>query len=305
MPSGRPRPPQSRTAGRSSRWSSRTSSCGRRPRRWRSSRGCLSKNPRDLQIRKLLAQALVANGQTSEAVQELEEAYAGAPDDVELAFTLALGYLRLKKVDLAERLFAKILQARPIPQTHVLIGRTYRDFGEYERATGRAASGPRDGPPRAPGPLPPRDADAGAAGERSGGSDRRVPGRAEAGAGGPGRESRAGNGPGRCAASRGGPARSGAGGPFGAPAGAHPLLPRAMSEGARPDGGGRAHPGAGAGAGAAAGGGRSPAPAHPQPARHGAAGPRSRGRGRPSFRGGQAPLGPRVGRRRGSSWTGT
>ena len=50
-------------------------------------------------IRKLLAQALVANGQTSEAVQELEEAYAGAPDDDELAFTLALGYLRLKKVD--------------------------------------------------------------------------------------------------------------------------------------------------------------------------------------------------------------
>ena len=97
-------------------------------------RRLLSKNPGDLPLRKLLAQALVANGQTGEAVQELEEAYAGAPDDAELAFTLALGYLRLKKVDLAERLFAKVVEARPIPQTRVLIGRTYRDFGDYERA---------------------------------------------------------------------------------------------------------------------------------------------------------------------------
>ena len=94
----------------------------------------IGKNPKDLRLRRLLAQALVANGQPSEAVQELEEAYASAPDDPELAFALAAGYLRLKKTALADELFKKVARARPIPQTHVLIGRTYRDFGEYERA---------------------------------------------------------------------------------------------------------------------------------------------------------------------------
>jgi tetratricopeptide (TPR) repeat protein len=89
---------------------------------------------KDLTARRLLAQALVANGEPAEAVQELEEAHAAAPDDLELAFTLATGYLRVNRVDAAERTFALLLQARPIPQTRVLIGRTYRDFADYPRA---------------------------------------------------------------------------------------------------------------------------------------------------------------------------
>ena len=91
-------------------------------------------NPTDVPVRRLLAQALVASGQAEQAVEELEEASAAAPDDLELTFLLASGYLRLKKVDRADQLFARILKARPLPQTHVLIGRTYRDAGEYERA---------------------------------------------------------------------------------------------------------------------------------------------------------------------------
>jgi tetratricopeptide (TPR) repeat protein len=94
----------------------------------------VGRRPGDAQVRRLLAQALVANGQPKQAVQELEEARAAAPDDPELAFALATGYLRLKKVDAAERLFAEIAARRPIAATHVLIGRTYRDVGEYERA---------------------------------------------------------------------------------------------------------------------------------------------------------------------------
>ncbi|HET7294084.1 MAG TPA: tetratricopeptide repeat protein [Vicinamibacteria bacterium] len=90
--------------------------------------------PRDSGARLLLADALVESGQPQQAVQELEEARAIAPDDLELTFVLATGYLRLKKPEVAERLFAKVLEGRPIPQTRVLIGRTYRDFGEYERA---------------------------------------------------------------------------------------------------------------------------------------------------------------------------
>jgi tetratricopeptide (TPR) repeat protein len=92
------------------------------------------RNPRDVQTRQLLAQAFVANGQPDQAVQELEESHAAVPDDLELAFALASGYLQLKKVALAERVFAEIVKGRPVPQTHVLVGRAYRDFGEYERA---------------------------------------------------------------------------------------------------------------------------------------------------------------------------
>src|SRR5439155_24864393 len=69
-----------------------------------------------------------------QAVQELEEAHGAAPDDPEMTFTLGSAYLRLKKVDAAERLFADVAKARPLPQTYVLIGRTYRDAGAYERA---------------------------------------------------------------------------------------------------------------------------------------------------------------------------
>ena len=94
----------------------------------------LAKNPSDRALRRLLAQALVANGQLQQAVQELEEAFAGAPDDLETAFALAGGYVRLARMEPAEHLFAKIAAERPGAPTHVLIGRTWRDFGQYDRA---------------------------------------------------------------------------------------------------------------------------------------------------------------------------
>jgi tetratricopeptide (TPR) repeat protein len=91
-------------------------------------------NPGDTALRRLLAQALVADGKPAEAVEELEVAHNAAPDDLELTFVLGSGYLRLKKIDRAERLFAEVVRARPIAQTHVLIARTYRDAGDYTRA---------------------------------------------------------------------------------------------------------------------------------------------------------------------------
>lgn len=91
-------------------------------------------SPRDATVRRLYAQALAASGQPEQAVQELEDARRQIPDNPELAFALASGYLRLKKVDSAERLFAAIAASRPLPATYVLIGRTYRDYGEFGRA---------------------------------------------------------------------------------------------------------------------------------------------------------------------------
>jgi tetratricopeptide (TPR) repeat protein len=93
-----------------------------------------TRNPSDTALRRLLAQALASSGQPERAVQELEEARAVAPGDLEVVFALATGYLKLKRAEAAERLFEGIVKERPIPQTHVLIGRTYRDFGEYDRA---------------------------------------------------------------------------------------------------------------------------------------------------------------------------
>jgi tetratricopeptide (TPR) repeat protein len=94
----------------------------------------LAESGKDPQTRRLLGQALLASGETARGVEELEAAHAAAPGDLELAFALARGYLDLHKVDLAARLLAQIAEARPIPQTNLLIGRTYSDFDEYERA---------------------------------------------------------------------------------------------------------------------------------------------------------------------------
>lgn len=93
-----------------------------------------ARDAKDVLTRRLLAQALVARGRDKEALAELEQARGLAPRDLELAFALAAQYLRVKKTDQAASLFAEIAKARPIPPTHVLIGRTYRDAGELERA---------------------------------------------------------------------------------------------------------------------------------------------------------------------------
>jgi tetratricopeptide (TPR) repeat protein len=91
-------------------------------------------SPNSVPIRVTLAQVLVAAGKPEEAVQELETAHTIAPEDPQLAFALASGYLRVKNMPAAERLFAKVGAARPSAQTYVLIGRTYRDFRYYDRA---------------------------------------------------------------------------------------------------------------------------------------------------------------------------
>jgi tetratricopeptide (TPR) repeat protein len=90
--------------------------------------------PRDVEIRLTLAQALVAAGRPGEAIQELEELRAGGSRDAELTFALASGYLRLKKTATAEALFATLAAERPRPETHVLIGRTYRDQHHFAQA---------------------------------------------------------------------------------------------------------------------------------------------------------------------------
>jgi tetratricopeptide (TPR) repeat protein len=93
-----------------------------------------SSAPRDIQIRLTLADALYGAGKADQAAQELDEMRGLAADDSEGTFALATGYLRIGKLDTADALFAQVAVERPLPETHVLIGRTYRDAKQFARA---------------------------------------------------------------------------------------------------------------------------------------------------------------------------
>ncbi len=90
--------------------------------------------PKDVETRRLLSAALSAAGRHQQAIEALDAASAIAPDEPEQAFLLGSQYLWLRKIEAAERQFERVFAARPIPQTRVLIGRTYRDAAEYARA---------------------------------------------------------------------------------------------------------------------------------------------------------------------------
>ncbi len=100
-------------------------------------RRLLARGAGDGRAVRLLAQAFQADGKPELAVQQLERSLIEFPDDLETQFALASGYLRLNRPEAAAELFEKLAEERPIPQTWVLIGRTYRDFGHYDR--GRVA----------------------------------------------------------------------------------------------------------------------------------------------------------------------
>ena len=93
-----------------------------------------AKDARDGETRRLLARALAGSGQREAAARRLREAAALAAADPELAFLVATDFLFLKMPSDAEPLLSQVLEARPIPQTRVLIGRAYRDAGDYDRA---------------------------------------------------------------------------------------------------------------------------------------------------------------------------
>ena len=97
-------------------------------------RRLLARSSGDGRAVRLLARAFNASGQPEMAVQQLERAVESTPEDVETRFALASGYLRLERPEAAERLFRDVAEERPIPQTWILIGRTYRDYGEYGKA---------------------------------------------------------------------------------------------------------------------------------------------------------------------------
>ncbi len=97
-------------------------------------RGLVTQNRSDAAVRRLLPRALMAAGQVAEAIQEMEELHALDPQGLENTYALARAYLGQQRLEDAAVLFAELAQRRPIAQTHVLIGRTYRDFDLYSQA---------------------------------------------------------------------------------------------------------------------------------------------------------------------------
>ncbi len=93
-----------------------------------------ARNPDDHLTRRLLARAYVTSGDVPGALRELETASAAASSDPELAYALAQDYLRLSKIEAAERLFDQLLKQRPIAEAYVLVGRAYRDADDRGRA---------------------------------------------------------------------------------------------------------------------------------------------------------------------------
>jgi len=89
---------------------------------------------RDLETTRVLARAYASADQHDAALRTLQQGLAAAPDDPEVAYVIAGEYLWLKQVDAAERLLASVIERRPLALTHVLVGRAWRDAGEYERA---------------------------------------------------------------------------------------------------------------------------------------------------------------------------
>ena len=88
----------------------------------------------DYPARRLLSETLAGAGRIDESVQELEQLVyltQGAPED---AYLLATAYLKQDRVGEADELLTRIAEALPRPQTHILIGRTYRDTDQHERA---------------------------------------------------------------------------------------------------------------------------------------------------------------------------
>jgi tetratricopeptide (TPR) repeat protein len=91
--------------------------------------------PRHAERQRLLAKALAAAGRGDEAARQLDLAAQVAQGDAEATFLVASDFVWMKQPEKAAALFAEVVAARPLPQTHILIGRAYRDAGEYARAT--------------------------------------------------------------------------------------------------------------------------------------------------------------------------
>jgi tetratricopeptide (TPR) repeat protein len=88
------------------------------------------------EARHLLGKIHFMRGEFELAAQELGRAYSTEPDNVAVAYTLALSLLKLRRQAPAERIFDQMKAGLgETPQLYVLIGRAYREFNYLAEAT--------------------------------------------------------------------------------------------------------------------------------------------------------------------------
>ena len=116
-----------------------------------------AKDPRDGETRRLLARALAADGQLEpRGAAAGRSGRAGRPATPSSRSWWRTDFLWLKKAGRGRARSSRgCCAARPIPQTRVLIGRAYRDAGEYDRARAALRAALRQDPRRAPRALLP------------------------------------------------------------------------------------------------------------------------------------------------------
>ena len=98
--------------------------------------------PQNNGAHQMLGKSYFMLGDVPKAVNELREAAKLTPDDLDVAYTLAVAYLRNRQNTEAKQLFASMVQQfGDRPELHIVIGRAYRQSGllsdaadEFKRA---------------------------------------------------------------------------------------------------------------------------------------------------------------------------
>jgi tetratricopeptide (TPR) repeat protein len=95
----------------------------------------LGVNPTSVEAKHLLGKFHYLQGDFKGAVRELRDAYSLEPDNLSVAYTLALAHLELKELDEARKIFESLKeQAGESAGLHVLFGRAYRETNYWPLA---------------------------------------------------------------------------------------------------------------------------------------------------------------------------
>jgi tetratricopeptide (TPR) repeat protein len=114
-------------------------------------RRVLAFDPQNSGAHQMLGKSYFMLGDVPKAVNELQQTSKLSPNDVDVAYTLAIAYLRNRQNTEAKELFASMVQQfGDLPELHIVIGRAYRQSGllseaaeEFKKAIALDAHAPR------------------------------------------------------------------------------------------------------------------------------------------------------------------
>lgn len=95
----------------------------------------LAVDPKSAGARQMLGKTYFILGDLGRSITELETAAQLAPNDIDVAYTLGIAYLRNRQPDAAKQLYSSLIKTLGAqPQLHVIIGRAYRQSGLLQEA---------------------------------------------------------------------------------------------------------------------------------------------------------------------------